>query len=54
MRWEIGALDELQDYTKVICKALLDVFDEIDEQARKEGTSYGVPNAKDAVRLIIN
>ncbi|XWS10564.1 hypothetical protein CRYUN_Cryun38cG0006500 [Craigia yunnanensis] len=47
-RWEIGALDELQDYTKVICKALLDVFDEIDEQARKEGTSYGVPNAKDA------
>ncbi|KAE8730345.1 putative Terpene synthase 21 [Hibiscus syriacus] len=46
--WEIGALDELQDYTKVICRAVLVVFDEIDELALKEGISYSVPYAKDA------
>ncbi|KAL4273730.1 hypothetical protein GQ457_13G000900 [Hibiscus cannabinus] len=32
-RWEMSALDELQDYTKVICKVVLVVFDEIAEEA---------------------
>ncbi|XVE81277.1 hypothetical protein DITRI_Ditri15bG0050900 [Diplodiscus trichospermus] len=53
-RWEIGALDELQDYTKVICKAVLDVFHEIDEEARKEGRSFCVPYAKDAFIGLLN
>ncbi|XP_022751622.1 probable terpene synthase 6 [Durio zibethinus] len=53
-RWEIGALDELQDYTKVICKAVLDVFNEIDEQAKKEGRSFSVPSAQDAFIGLIN
>ncbi|XVE81279.1 hypothetical protein DITRI_Ditri15bG0051100 [Diplodiscus trichospermus] len=54
-RWEIGALDELQDYTKVIYKAVLDVFHEIEEEARKEGRSFCVPYAKDAfIRLLNN
>ncbi|KAK8605752.1 hypothetical protein V6N13_102524 [Hibiscus sabdariffa] len=48
-RWEIDALDELQDYTRVICKAVLDVIHEIDELALKEGISYSVPYAKDAL-----
>ncbi|GMJ10491.1 terpene synthase 21 [Hibiscus trionum] len=38
-RWEIAALDELQDYTQLICKAVVAVFDEIDEEARKDGRS---------------
>ncbi|KAE8704279.1 putative terpene synthase 6 [Hibiscus syriacus] len=46
--WDISALDELHDYTKVICKTVLVVFDEIAEEARKEGRSYGVPYARDA------
>ncbi|KAE8668181.1 putative Terpene synthase 21 [Hibiscus syriacus] len=54
-RWEIGALDELQDYTKVVFKAVLVIFDEIDQLALKEGTSYSVPYAKDAlIRLAEN
>ncbi|KAL4273924.1 hypothetical protein GQ457_13G000940 [Hibiscus cannabinus] len=54
-RWEKSALDELQDYPKVICKAVLVVFDEIAEEARKEGRSYSVPFAKDAlIRLVKN
>ncbi|EOY14243.1 Terpene synthase 21, putative [Theobroma cacao] len=53
-RWEISALDELQDYTKVICKAVLDLFDEIEDEARKEGRSYTVPYAKDAFIGLIN
>ncbi|KAE8680304.1 putative Terpene synthase 21 [Hibiscus syriacus] len=53
-RWEIGALDELQDYTKVICKAVLAVFDEIYEEATKEGRSYCVPYAKEALLQLAN
>ncbi|KAL4309628.1 hypothetical protein GQ457_01G007770 [Hibiscus cannabinus] len=44
-RWEIGALDDLQDYTEVICKVVLVVFDEIAEEASRDGRSYGVPYA---------
>ncbi|XVF26425.1 hypothetical protein REPUB_Repub14bG0015400 [Reevesia pubescens] len=47
-RWDISALDELQGYTRVICKAVLDVFDEVDYEARKEGRSDTVPYARDA------
>ncbi|GMJ10480.1 terpene synthase 21 [Hibiscus trionum] len=54
-RWEMSALDEVQDYTKVLCKAVLIVYDEIAEEAEKEGRSYGVPYAKDAlIRLVTN
>ncbi|KAE8680309.1 putative Terpene synthase 21 [Hibiscus syriacus] len=53
-RWEIGALDELQDYTKVICNAVLAVFDEIYEEATKEGRSYCVPYAKEALLQLAN
>ncbi|GMJ10482.1 terpene synthase 21 [Hibiscus trionum] len=53
-RWEMSALDELQDYTKVICKAVLVLFDEIAEEARKEGKSYSVPYAKDAFMGLVN
>ncbi|KAL4273437.1 hypothetical protein GQ457_13G000890 [Hibiscus cannabinus] len=53
-RWDVGVLDELQDYTKVICKAVLVVFDEIAEEARKDGRSYAVPFAKDALVQLAN
>ncbi|KAK9026056.1 hypothetical protein V6N11_038904 [Hibiscus sabdariffa] len=53
-RWEMSALDELEDYTKVICKAVLVVFDEIAEEAVKEGRSYSVPFAKDALIELVN
>ncbi|KAK8623115.1 hypothetical protein V6N13_118008 [Hibiscus sabdariffa] len=44
-KWEIGALDDLQGYTEVICKVVLVVFDEIAEEASGDGRSYGVPYA---------
>ncbi|KAG8502913.1 hypothetical protein CXB51_000752 [Gossypium anomalum] len=53
-RCEISAIDELQDYTKVICKAVLVFFDEIAEEVRKEGRSYSVPYAKDALIRLVN
>ncbi|XVE81278.1 hypothetical protein DITRI_Ditri15bG0051000 [Diplodiscus trichospermus] len=53
-RWEIDALNELEDYTKVICKAVLDVFHEIDEEAKKEGRSFCVPYAQDAFIGLLN
>ncbi|XVF26423.1 hypothetical protein REPUB_Repub14bG0015200 [Reevesia pubescens] len=53
-RWDISALDELQGYTTVICKAVLDVFDEVDYEARKEGRSDTVPYARDAFIELVN
>ncbi|KAH1121334.1 hypothetical protein J1N35_004494 [Gossypium stocksii] len=53
-RCEISAIDELQDYTKVICKAVLVFFDEIAEEVRKEGRSYSVPYTKDALIGLVN
>ncbi|XWS10384.1 hypothetical protein CRYUN_Cryun39dG0073000 [Craigia yunnanensis] len=53
-RWEIGALDELLGYTKVIYKAVLDVFDEIDDEARKQGRSNFVPYARDLFMELVN
>ncbi|KAK8648765.1 hypothetical protein V6N13_129508 [Hibiscus sabdariffa] len=52
--WEKSALDELQDYTKVICKAVLVVFDEIAGEAGKEGRSHSVPFAKDVLIQLVN
>ncbi|KAA3464753.1 putative terpene synthase 6 isoform X2 [Gossypium australe] len=53
-RWEIGAMDELQDYTKLIGKTVLVIFDEIAEEARKIGRSFCFPYAKDALIALVN
>ncbi|KAK9026062.1 hypothetical protein V6N11_038910 [Hibiscus sabdariffa] len=45
---------EGKDYTKVICKAVLVVFDEIAGEAGKEGRSHSVPFAKDVLIQLVN
>ncbi|KAL8508355.1 hypothetical protein ACS0TY_018817 [Phlomoides rotata] len=39
-RWSISCLDQLPDYMKIIYKALLEVFEEIEKEMIKQGTIY--------------
>lgn len=43
-------MDELPDYMQVFYHTLLNVYDEIEEEMVKEGRSYRVNYAKEAVR----
>lgn len=53
LRWNIDAVDMLPEYMKFIYKTLLDVFNEIEDDLAKEGRSYCIPYAKDAVYIFI-
>ncbi|CAL8151405.1 unnamed protein product [Prunus armeniaca] len=54
-RWDINCMDELPDYMQVFrwdinCMDILNVYDEIEEEMVKEGRSYRVNYAKEAVK----
>ncbi|CAL2266064.1 unnamed protein product [Prunus armeniaca] len=49
-RWDINCMDELPDYMQVFYHTLLNVYDEIEEEMVKEGRSYRVYHAKEAVK----
>ncbi|VVA32546.1 PREDICTED: (-)-germacrene D synthase [Prunus dulcis] len=49
-RWDINCMDELPDYMQVFYHTLLNVYDEIEEEMVKEGRSYRVYYAKEAVK----
>ncbi|ONI13021.1 hypothetical protein PRUPE_4G198000 [Prunus persica] len=49
-RWDINCMDELPDYMQVFYRTLLNVYDEIEEEMVKEGRSYRVYYAKEAVK----
>ncbi|RVW94769.1 (-)-germacrene D synthase [Vitis vinifera] len=51
-RWDISAIDQLPEYMRVCYRALLDVYSEIEEEMAKEGRSYRLYYAKEAVRLV--
>ncbi|KAG6634539.1 hypothetical protein CIPAW_12G125300 [Carya illinoinensis] len=48
-RWDINCIDQLPQYMKLIYKALLDVYEEIEEEMSKEGRLYRVNYAKEAL-----
>ena len=39
-RWDINCIDQLKDYMKLCYKAILDVFEEIEEKICKEGKLF--------------
>ena len=49
-RWDLKCIDELPDYLKIFYYELLNVFNEMDKVLSKEGKSYRVPYAIQAVR----
>ncbi|KAM0961654.1 hypothetical protein FF1_021030 [Malus domestica] len=49
-RWDVNGLDELQDYMQIFYYALLNLFNEIEEEMIKKGNSYRVPYAIEAMK----
>ncbi|XP_057968253.1 (-)-germacrene D synthase-like [Malania oleifera] len=52
-RWDINCIDTLPDYMKLCYRALLDVFEEIEEEMAKEKRSYRVYYAKQVMKDIV-
>ncbi|XP_038709908.1 probable terpene synthase 6 [Tripterygium wilfordii] len=51
--WDIGAIDELPDYMKVLYKMILNLYDEFEHELRNEGRSSCVAYARDALREMV-
>uniref|UniRef100_A0A5B7AU55 Putative Terpene synthase 21 isoform 3 n=1 Tax=Davidia involucrata TaxID=16924 RepID=A0A5B7AU55_DAVIN len=47
-RWNVSCMDQLPEYMKLCYEALLDVYEEIEEEMAKQGNSYRVHYAKEA------
>ncbi|KAG6685679.1 hypothetical protein I3842_12G123900 [Carya illinoinensis] len=52
-RWDINCIDQLPQYMKLIYKALLDVYEEIEEEMSKEGRFYRVYYAKEEMKNLV-
>ncbi|KAL2466533.1 Alpha-humulene/(-)-(E)-beta-caryophyllene synthase [Abeliophyllum distichum] len=48
-RWDISEIDRLPEYMKPLYSALLNLYKQFDEELSKEGRSYAVYYAKEAV-----
>ena len=49
-RWDINNIDHLPEYMKLFYVALLDVYNEIEEEMEKQGYHYRLHHAIEAVR----
>ncbi|XP_044495270.1 probable terpene synthase 6 isoform X3 [Mangifera indica] len=52
-RWDVNAVDDLPDYMRPVYRAILELFDELDEDVKKEGRSYSVSMTKVALKHIV-
>ncbi|KAL2236109.1 vetispiradiene synthase 3 [Sesamum indicum] len=52
-RWDINEIDRLPDYMKICYKALLDLYDQYDEELRQQGRSFAVHYAKATMKDIV-
>ncbi|KAL0363720.1 UNVERIFIED_CONTAM: Bicyclogermacrene synthase [Sesamum calycinum] len=52
-RWSISCLDQLPDYMKIIYKELLEVYEEIEEEMKKQGTEYRVAYGIEAMKVVV-
>ncbi|KAK9151967.1 hypothetical protein Syun_010276 [Stephania yunnanensis] len=52
-QWDASAMTKLPEYMKVCYKALLDAYEETEEVLRKEGRSYHVYYAKQAMKEVV-
>ncbi|KAA8526921.1 hypothetical protein F0562_008850 [Nyssa sinensis] len=51
-RWDVSCIDQLPDYMKLCYEALLDVYEEIEEEMAKQGNLYRVHYAKGAIKQL--
>nr|XP_024928165.2 (-)-germacrene D synthase-like isoform X1 [Ziziphus jujuba var. spinosa] len=53
MRWDISAKDVLPDYMKMIYQEFLDIYSQFEEHTDKEGRSYGLAYARQAMKELV-
>ncbi|KAJ4718982.1 Terpene synthase [Melia azedarach] len=53
-RWDIGTIDILPEYMKIIYKTLLDIYDEIEEELAKQGRSYRLHYMKEKLQELVS
>ncbi|KAL0389338.1 UNVERIFIED_CONTAM: Gamma-cadinene synthase [Sesamum calycinum] len=51
-KWDINEIDRLPDYMKIIYKFILNLYEEYEVEAAKQGKLFAVPYAKEAVKQI--
>ncbi|KAL0459232.1 UNVERIFIED_CONTAM: Vetispiradiene synthase 1, partial [Sesamum latifolium] len=51
-RWDINEIDRLPDYMKIIYKFILDLYEDYEVEAAKQGKLFALPYAKEAVKQI--
>ncbi|XP_020551674.1 gamma-cadinene synthase-like [Sesamum indicum] len=51
-KWDINELDRLPDYMKIIYKFILNLYEDYEVEAAKQGKLFAVPYAKEAVKQI--
>ncbi|KAL0413490.1 UNVERIFIED_CONTAM: Gamma-cadinene synthase, partial [Sesamum radiatum] len=51
-RWDINEIDRLPDYMKIIYKFILNLYEDYEVEASKQGKLFAVPYAKEAVKQI--
>ncbi|PIN05648.1 5-epiaristolochene synthase [Handroanthus impetiginosus] len=52
-RWDIKETDKLPDYMKICYKALLDLYDQCEEELRQHGRSFAVHYAKAMTKKLV-
>uniref|UniRef100_A0A2N9GC24 Terpene synthase N-terminal domain-containing protein n=1 Tax=Fagus sylvatica TaxID=28930 RepID=A0A2N9GC24_FAGSY len=52
-RWDISSIDHLPEYMQICYRALLDVFEAVEEELGKQGRSSRVSYAKEAMKLLV-
>ncbi|GLT50322.1 hypothetical protein SLA2020_238140 [Shorea laevis] len=52
-RWDIGVINQLPEYMKLIYQTLLSVYSEMEEEVAKVGRSYAVDYAKESMKRVV-
>ncbi|KAL5848158.1 hypothetical protein ACOSQ4_006171 [Xanthoceras sorbifolium] len=51
-RWDMSCMDQLPEYMQIIYKAMLEFYDEVEEELAKKGWSYRVHYGIEAMKMI--
>ncbi|GLT77484.1 hypothetical protein SLA2020_490610 [Shorea laevis] len=52
-RWDISAIDQFSEYTKLVYQALLNIYSDMEAEVAKEGRSYAMDYAKELTKQTI-
>ncbi|KAK3228917.1 hypothetical protein Dsin_000798 [Dipteronia sinensis] len=53
-RWDMSCMDQLPEYMQIIYKAMLDFYQEVEQELAKKGWSYRVHYGIEAMKMICN